>query len=49
LRITIAGIGQVVGGFATLRPAGDIARQLVADCEARLRELAGLVTTPARP
>lgn len=42
-------IGQVVGSFATLRPAGDIARQLVADCEGRLRELAGLVTTPARP
>ena len=42
-------IGQVVGSFDTLRPAGDIARQLVADCEERLRELAGLVTTPARP
>ncbi|MDQ0382780.1 nitronate monooxygenase [Amycolatopsis thermophila] len=37
-------IGQVVGSFAALRPAADIARQLVADCENRLAELAASTT-----
>jgi NAD(P)H-dependent flavin oxidoreductase YrpB (nitropropane dioxygenase family) len=32
-------IGQVVGGFAELRPAEEIAAQIVADCAARLAEL----------
>src|SRR5919206_1149825 len=41
-------VGQVVGSFAALRPAGDIARELVADCEQRLRELASLVAEPSR-
>ncbi|MFE9322603.1 nitronate monooxygenase [Nocardia sp. NPDC052278] len=36
-------IGQVVGSLTGLRPAGDIARQLVADCEQRLHELATLI------
>ena len=36
-------IGQVVGSFARLRPAGDIARQLIDECAARLRELSSLV------
>ena len=40
-------IGQVVGSFTAVRPAGDIARQLVADCEQRLRELAALVAEPS--
>jgi NAD(P)H-dependent flavin oxidoreductase YrpB (nitropropane dioxygenase family) len=40
-------IGQVVGSFTALRPAADIARQLVDDCEQRLRELAALVPEPS--
>ncbi|WP_433598252.1 nitronate monooxygenase [Nocardia sp. CA-135953] len=36
-------IGQVVGSFAELRPAETIARELVADCEQRLRETAALI------
>lgn len=41
-------IGQVVGSFAGLRPAGDIARGLVADCERRITDLARLVTADGR-
>jgi NAD(P)H-dependent flavin oxidoreductase YrpB (nitropropane dioxygenase family) len=33
-------VGQVVGSFQQLRPAGEITRQLVQDCEQRIRELA---------
>ncbi len=33
-------IGQVVGSFTSLRPATDIARSLIDDCEATLRALA---------
>jgi NAD(P)H-dependent flavin oxidoreductase YrpB (nitropropane dioxygenase family) len=40
-------IGQVVGSFEQLRPAGEITRQLVADCEQRIAELAGLLTAAA--
>jgi NAD(P)H-dependent flavin oxidoreductase YrpB (nitropropane dioxygenase family) len=36
-------VGQVVGSFTTLRPAGQIVREIVADCEQRLRDLADLV------
>jgi NAD(P)H-dependent flavin oxidoreductase YrpB (nitropropane dioxygenase family) len=36
-------IGQVVGSFRGVRPAGDIVRQIVADCEQRLAELAALI------
>jgi NAD(P)H-dependent flavin oxidoreductase YrpB (nitropropane dioxygenase family) len=32
-------IGQVVGGFAALRPAEDLARQLIDDCATRIAEL----------
>src|SRR5581483_11233343 len=35
-------IGQVVGGFRELRPAEDIAREIVADCVVRLKELGAL-------
>jgi NAD(P)H-dependent flavin oxidoreductase YrpB (nitropropane dioxygenase family) len=35
-------IGQVVGGFTELRPAGEIARSIVADCEKQIEILAGL-------
>jgi NAD(P)H-dependent flavin oxidoreductase YrpB (nitropropane dioxygenase family) len=36
-------VGQVVGSFRGLRPAADIVRQIVADCEQRLAELAALI------
>ncbi|MBC3193035.1 nitronate monooxygenase [Pseudonocardia sp. C8] len=39
-------IGQVVGGFAELEPAGDITRRIVDDCSARLRDLGALADTP---
>ena len=35
-------IGQVVGGFTELRPAGEITREMVEDCTRRLRELGEL-------
>ncbi|MEJ2867004.1 nitronate monooxygenase [Actinomycetospora sp. OC33-EN08] len=35
-------IGQVVGGFRELRPAGDIARTMIEDCTRRLRALGEL-------
>jgi NAD(P)H-dependent flavin oxidoreductase YrpB (nitropropane dioxygenase family) len=35
-------IGQVVGGFGELRPAGEIARTIIDDCAARLAELSHL-------
>jgi NAD(P)H-dependent flavin oxidoreductase YrpB (nitropropane dioxygenase family) len=35
-------IGQVVGSFRELRPAGEITRQIVADCQRRIAELAEL-------
>jgi len=38
-------IGQVVGSFTKLRPAADITRQIVADCQQRLRELADQLAT----
>ncbi|MEP7024836.1 MAG: nitronate monooxygenase [Actinomycetota bacterium] len=38
-------IGQVVGSFAELRPAAEITRQMAADCEQRIAELAGLLTS----
>ncbi|WP_019875822.1 nitronate monooxygenase [Sporichthya polymorpha] len=37
-------IGQVVGRFRQLEPAYDIATGMIRDCEARLREVAALVT-----
>lgn len=40
-------IGQVVGGFRGLRPAAEITRDLIDGCEARLAELASLITSPA--
>lgn len=39
-------IGQVVGAFDAIRPAGEIARRIVADCEERLRQLSGIVAEP---
>jgi len=42
LRLESFFVGQVVGSFEQIRPAGEITRQIVADCEQRIRELAGL-------
>jgi NAD(P)H-dependent flavin oxidoreductase YrpB (nitropropane dioxygenase family) len=39
-------IGQVVGSFRAVRPAGEITRQLAADCERRIAELARLLPVP---
>ena len=40
-------IGQVVGSFQEVRPAGEITRQLAADCERRIAELGRLLPAPA--
>ena len=42
LRLESFFVGQVVGSFEQIRPAGEITRQIVADCEQRIRELAKL-------
>jgi NAD(P)H-dependent flavin oxidoreductase YrpB (nitropropane dioxygenase family) len=39
-------IGQVVGSFQDIRPAGEITRQMAADCEQRIAELARLLPVP---
>jgi NAD(P)H-dependent flavin oxidoreductase YrpB (nitropropane dioxygenase family) len=36
-------IGQVVGSFGAIRPAAEITRQIVAECEQRIAELGALV------
>src|ERR1700722_6827271 len=43
LRLESFFIGQVVGSFDAIRPAGEITRQLAADCEQRITELGGLL------
>jgi NAD(P)H-dependent flavin oxidoreductase YrpB (nitropropane dioxygenase family) len=40
-------VGQVVGSFRQLRPAGEITRQIVADCEQRIAELAARLSPGA--
>ena len=42
LRLESFFVGQVVGSFEQIRPAGEITRQIVADCEQRIRDLAKL-------
>jgi hypothetical protein len=42
LRLESFYVGQVVGSFEQLRPAGEITRQIVAECEQRIRDLADL-------
>ncbi len=42
LRLESFFVGQVVGSFEQIRPAGDITRQIVADCEQQIRNLAKL-------
>jgi len=44
LRLESFFIGQVVGSFQQIRPAAEITRQIVADCEQRIRDLAQEVT-----
>ncbi len=44
LRLESFFIGQVVGSFQQIRPAAEITRQIVADCEQRIRDLAQGVT-----
>ena len=41
-------IGQVVGSFREVRPAAEIVRQMVAECDQRITALAALQATPAR-
>jgi NAD(P)H-dependent flavin oxidoreductase YrpB (nitropropane dioxygenase family) len=43
LRLESFFIGQVVGSFRDVRPAAEITRQIVADCEQRIAELGGLL------
>jgi NAD(P)H-dependent flavin oxidoreductase YrpB (nitropropane dioxygenase family) len=43
LRLESFYVGQVVGSFGTIRPAAEITRQLVADCERRITELGALL------
>lgn len=38
-------IGQVVGSFEHLRGAGELTRELVADCRAQLAQLGALAET----
>ncbi len=40
LRLESFFIGQVVGSFQRIRPAAEITRQIVADCEQRIADLA---------
>ena len=42
LRLESFFVGQVVGSFAQIRPAGEITRQIVAECEQTIRDLAKL-------
>jgi len=43
LRLESFFIGQVVGSFTEIRPAAEITRQIIADCERRIAELGGLL------
>lgn len=36
-------VGQVVGSFGEIRPAAEITRQIVAECEQRIAELGGML------
>ncbi|XVQ89416.1 nitronate monooxygenase [Microbispora siamensis] len=40
-------VGQVVGSFREVRPAAEIVRELVADCERRIADLGALLPSPA--
>ena len=43
LRLESFFVGQVVGSFGEIRPAAEITRQIVAECEQRITELGGLL------
>ena len=43
LRLESFFIGQVVGSFGVIRPAAEITRQIIAECEQRIAELGALV------
>ncbi|MGH3294622.1 MAG: NAD(P)H-dependent flavin oxidoreductase [Trebonia sp.] len=43
LRLESFFIGQVVGSFGAIRPAAEITRQIVAECEQRITELGALL------
>jgi NAD(P)H-dependent flavin oxidoreductase YrpB (nitropropane dioxygenase family) len=43
LRLESFFVGQVVGSFGTIRPAAEITRQMVAECEQRITELGALL------
>jgi len=49
LRLESFYIGQVVGSIQHIRPAAEITRQIVADCQQRIAELAGLLPPAAGP
>ncbi len=49
LRLESFFIGQVVGAFEQVRPAGEITRQMAADCQRRIAELAGLASLDPAP
>jgi NAD(P)H-dependent flavin oxidoreductase YrpB (nitropropane dioxygenase family) len=49
LRLESFYVGQVVGSFQQIRPAAEITRLMVADCEARIAELARLLPPAAGP
>jgi hypothetical protein len=43
LRLESFYVGQVVGSFAAIRPAAEITRQIVAECEQRITELGAML------
>ena len=43
LRLESFFVGQVVGSFDAVRPAAEITRQIIADCERRIAELGGML------
>jgi len=43
LRLESFFIGQVVGSLRAVRPAAEITRQIIADCEQRIAELGGML------
>jgi NAD(P)H-dependent flavin oxidoreductase YrpB (nitropropane dioxygenase family) len=43
LRLESFFIGQVVGSFTEIRPAAEITRQIIAECEERIAELGALL------
>ena len=43
LRLESFFVGQVVGAFDAIRPAAEITRQIIAECEQRIAELGGML------